>query len=254
MSSLIDAYLFLRCPGDYKHRSPIEIMLSVGTKYLLTAMKPRNNISDLVVVGLPSVMPRKCSRCKRRVLNDEFPMYARESPQHYVSINREFGCKGPGCESRVDLIPADSRQKWRRNRRETLENIKKTDWEEYFLRGPGDEIPDDGRPIEVQCVKCTAKWLDESPRWTTHTPPRYVPRERKCIACGRASRSKPVDKAVLTIATAALSKLWTKFLGNGVDLRDYPRCPEIYWSNAYHVTKKEQLEEAEEKRKAGQHF
>ncbi|RMJ24668.1 hypothetical protein PHISP_04473 [Aspergillus sp. HF37] len=63
----------------------------------------------------------------------------------------------------------------------------------------------------------------------------------------QSSTWEVVDASIPTTTGGALSKHWKKFLDNGIDLTQYPRRCHIYWSQAYMITKRQQLEEEKAK-------
>jgi hypothetical protein len=247
IDELVTAYYLLHIEGDPTIQNPAQVLVSVAQKYLSSVIcSGPKGTRDLVVPGEPPrhIMARRCSRCKQRVLDHAFAYYAKGDPRYYVTSYVEK-CGHPSCGGWAKLVPENRHQPHRRNIQNYLKFIKTAPWEEYFLRGSTDEIPHAGMPVHIRCRKCGSQSVDETPRWTTHQDPKYLLREKKC-SC-QSSTWEIVDASIPTTSGGALSKHWKKFLDNGIDLTQYPRRCHIYWSQAYMITKRQQLEEEKAK-------
>lgn len=252
IEELINAYHLLLIKEDPSSQSPVQVLYSVALRYisLVTNGGPRH-IRDVVVPGKPPrhVTARRCSRCRQQVLDNAFAYYAKIDPRYYVAA-QVSECWHENCGGQSMLVSKNPHQPHRRNLREYLSLIKIAPWEEYFLRGPADELPRSGMPVEVRCDKCETQTVDEIPRWTAHPVPKYVIRQNKCKSCQESPTWEVVDTSIQTITIASLSRHWKKFQDNGIDLTQYPRRCHIYWSKASMITKKQQLEEERAKEEA----
>lgn len=155
-----------------------------------TDIDSRTSIKDLILNGEPpnNVMPRKCSLCKQRILDNLFACYKKLDPTRYVLHYLQDGCGSPGCPGKPACawgIPADDRIPYVRPSRTNLKGVRKAEWSDFMLR-TAEECE---RLPEVVAIKCNGckegTFQGNNPRWTVETAPRYVRRKPNCPNCRR---------------------------------------------------------------------
>lgn len=229
------AFKLLRCDQQSVYSGSIysskieELALKIAWTYIESLIRKRRPvILELTVPGAPGdPIQRKCSSCKRRVLDDAFPRFAKRKRATYVVRTLEVeGCGLPGCKGRVDLIPVDEWQPHIRAARKELENIPKAKGRgnfDAFLCRSEEEL--DGLPKTVQtvCMVCDCPKLCGHPRWTIEREPRFVIPRLKCKGCNGKDRNfKPVETKWETVNSTVLSKFWTKVTSGNFDPKENP--------------------------------
>lgn len=252
---LARAYQLLRC--EEKHfsgSSIIQIAFIVSITYAIRISRARRAcVNDLLILGAPprNIMPRRCSKCKQRALDDGFAYYAKLDSRKYVVWTLEAGCGLPGCSGRAALIPSDDRTPYITSARRDLENPPNThhpaNWARYFLRSD-EECGGLSKDIKIRCVKCQNDETDTRPRWTAEDIPRYAEARRLCRTCNKLSSWRPANGNTPSVCIAALSRLWSRFEKAGCNLEKFPRVPHAYFS-APHIPKRIALLESERKKR-----
>ncbi|KAJ5570505.1 uncharacterized protein N7459_009935 [Penicillium hispanicum] len=107
------AYRLLHCQGSPEYLSIVGLAFSILIAYTWSIRRaPRGTVIDLMVLRAPPehIVPRACSACRRRVLDDPFAYYARNNPNYYVVRSSQTGCGLIDCTGgRVLLHPLKSR-------------------------------------------------------------------------------------------------------------------------------------------------
>lgn len=247
---LTSAYHFLHCKEDSSSHTLLGILIGVAVAYMCQVSRQRrSSVRDLIIPGTSphDVMARRCSRCYNRVLDDAFACYSELDPKKYVVFYREDGCGHPQCTlGRADFVPMRPDQSWRRATRQALENITNTEWEDHLLRLSAEERNGLPRSVRVRCSSCRIETFDdERPRWTFESTPRYVRPRMGCKRCHKKDRYwEPVNKSIHTVDSSMISRMWKKLKRAGFDPANFPRRPELLWSNKKIATRLKELEEA----------
>lgn len=233
------AFQLLRCgektlqSGSIKASTIAELALRVAWTYVESIHRKRRPvILELTVPAIAGeVIERQCSSCRRRVLDDAFPRFAKRKRAAYVVRTLEVeGCGLPGCEGRTDLLPLDKWQTHIRGTGKVLEappNIGgRGDFDSFLCRA---ETELDGLPKTIQtiCIVCGCPKTCRYPRWTIEKEPRFVMPRLACKGCdGKYRNFEPVEKWS-TINSTVLSKLWSKVTDGGAyNPNDYPTVRE----------------------------
>ena len=190
IDELIIAYYLLRLGADPHRQNLMYILLKVALKYATEVCKQRRmDIEKSLIPGVDPyhIVPRKCSRCGERVLDDAFASYAKIDPKIYPIFYHRAGCGRPGCEKAyAQFIPTDPCQKYRRASSAILEKTREAEWSEYLLRFSAEEREEVKQVVEIKCTKCKTQTMkDNVPRWTAENPARYVRPYRGCKECGK---------------------------------------------------------------------
>lgn len=258
------AYRLLHCKGSPECLSIIGLVFSILIVYGWAIRRiPRRALADLMILGGPpkDIVPRVCSACGGRVLDDSFPYYAKNNLDFYVVRSSQTGCGLIDCKGgHILLHPLSKGQRYVRALTETLAKIPNprvrggAPWENYFLRHGKDEIGELPLTVEVRCPSegCKGTLTDEAPRWTIHPTPTVVVRQFKCPGCRCKSNFKPTDVSIEYITSESLSRTWSRFKEKGCDLTQYPRRADVYFSNSHITIRIAQLKEI--KRLADQHI
>ncbi|KAK1146858.1 hypothetical protein N8T08_002179 [Aspergillus melleus] len=96
---LIEAYHLLWNKSDLSSLTLLQTLFEVAKAYLSIIQKQkRASVQELYIPGVAPyhIMPRKCSNCGQRVLDDAFACYAKADPKIYFNIYRKEGCGLPG--------------------------------------------------------------------------------------------------------------------------------------------------------------
>ncbi|KAJ5769981.1 uncharacterized protein N7511_002032 [Penicillium nucicola] len=250
------AYRLLHCKGDPEILSIVGLAFSILIAYAWNVRRtPRDTVNDLMVLrASPNrIIPRACSSCKGRVLDDPFAYYAKKNQTYYVVKSSQTGCGLIDCTGgRVLLHPMERYQNYVRALKKNLEAIPNprvrggAEWEKYFLRHGEAELGDIPRTIELQCPHegCKAILEDVIPRWTIHPVPTVVLRQFKCHNCQRKGDWTPVNTAIKYITSESLSRTWGRFKKKGCDLAKYPRRADVYFAQSHIAIRIAQLQEA----------
>ncbi|KAJ5166899.1 uncharacterized protein N7482_005680 [Penicillium canariense] len=250
------AYRLLHCNGSPETFSIVGLAFAILITYAWSICRtPRDAINDLMVLRASSkgIVPRVCSSCNGRVLDDPFAYYAKNNVDYYVVKSSQTGCGLIDCTGRrVLLHPLDRSQSYVRALKKNLENIPNfrtrggAEWEQYFLRRGQAELGEIPRTVELKCPRegCTGILEDDAPRWTIHSVPTVVLRQFTCPDCQRKGDWKPVNTAIKYITSETLSRTWGRFKKKGCDLAQYPRLADVYFAQGHITIRIAQLKEA----------
>lgn len=248
---LTKAYHNLWNKRDPASLTLLQILVCVAESYLSIIRKQkRTSVQDIYIPGVAPyhIMPRKCSNCGRRVLDDAFACYAKSDPKIYFNIYRKDGRGMPDRMKFAQPIPVEARQDSRRMAYARVQKPRSADWEEYLLRCSSEELANYPSIVKTMCASCRRETTeDKKPRWTSEAQSRYVIRVHKCETCNERFCSwPPIDKSIESISQVSLVKKWKNLKGGGIEPADYPRRPDIYWSKKNQSTKLKELQEASE--------
>ncbi|KAI9376773.1 hypothetical protein BJX61DRAFT_530602 [Aspergillus egyptiacus] len=233
----------------------MQAVLRVAVLYIARVKKQRHSsVQDLIIPGSRpyNIMRRKCAKCGKRVLDDAFACFAKADARKYVIWYRMYGCGAEDCcpagKGFANLVPLDAHQSYRMATRQALQCLRTAGWEEFLLRCSPEETLEVRQKVVTICKICRVQsFTDTKPRWTSEYPSRYVTPVRNCKNCSkRYCTFVPIDAEILTITKAALSKKWRDLKAGGIEPANYPRRPDILWSNKSHITKLQELEYARE--------
>lgn len=197
------------------HVSTTNIFMQIVTRYYrLIAWAARDSsINSLTVYGTEP-MPRKCSRCRSRLLDDPFPRFKKMDKERYVAHVLKRGCGSDICQANQGLgfaILWDDEIVWAQSKAKILRRPKmKADWVDVMLRqGLSLAGLPDVLPIICRACKDSANiQKDEEPRWTIEATPRYVTRKPRCKVCSRKDTTWcPVDPDITWLDPAAIGKV-----------------------------------------------
>lgn len=157
------------------------------------------------------IVPRCCSDCGRRLLDDSKPRFLDPDQNLYLAQTLVNGCGAEQCSSKESTAVAVdktivSRQYVGHTR---FGRVARATWNDHLLL---DEPNDQPSTMAIMCQTCTTECFDDKARWTIEDRPRYVTRKRKCDQCQvkKGCRYVPVDSKVPYIPADSLSKLWGK--------------------------------------------
>ncbi|KEY73802.1 hypothetical protein S7711_10669 [Stachybotrys chartarum IBT 7711] len=217
--------------------STTKIFMQIVTRYYrLIAWAARgSSINSLTVYGTEP-MPRKCSRCRSRLLDDPFPRFKKMDEERYVAHVLKRGCDSDACQANQGLgfaIPWDDEVVWAQSKAKILRRPKmKADWVDVMLR-QGLSLAGLPDALHIICRACkdpASVQKDEEPRWTIETTPRYVTRKPRCKVCSRKDTAWcPVNPDIAWLDPAAISKVWQKKEKHNWDIDDMVRNPELYF-------------------------
>lgn len=253
-----NAYRLLHCQGNPGYLSIVGLAFSILLAYVWTTRrKLRETVDEFMILrALPDqTVPRVCSFCGKRALDDPFPYFARNNPDYYVVKRSSPGCGLVGCTEGVVLLhPLRRDQKYVRAVRVYLEKIPNprsrggAPWEKYFLRNGENELGGHPQTIKLKCPLegCEGIREDHNPRWTVHPVATIVLQNFKRPSCGRKGDWKPVDTAINYVGSESLSRTWSRFKQKGCDLTQFPRLGDVYFSQSHINIRIAQLTEARE--------
>lgn len=246
---LVLAYQFLSpLNEEIKGKSLTQIALKVAITYVSKVKRERRlSVQDLIFPATEpyNLIPRKCSKCDMRVLDDAFACFAVADAKKYVVWYRMNSCGRPNC--RVDgqaiLVPLSPHQEYRMTRHKDLQCLRTAAWERHLVRCLPQELSGLPKQVDTTCGACKKQDdLDTQPRWTSESSSRYVVRVQSCLNCKKQFSSfVPTDSSISTISKSALSKKWDNLVAAGIHADEYPRCPNILWSHKQHKTKLREL-------------
>lgn len=195
------------------------------------------------------VVRRRCSYCKRRVLDDGFPLFSTERPSVYlIEVPRigptgGNGCGQENCKGKPSLTPIKrGMQDYTRMETRAMDQTtrRKSNWKAPLCRN-GQYLEGCPESIRVRCrgsfrgnhkIECGLERDYCTPEWTIHSPPRLVQPRLKCVCDGKTRDHyfEPVDGNVPFIQITTLRKVYQGFLNAGCDLADYPKLPQIIFN------------------------
>lgn len=227
--------------GSLKDASVGELALAIGAAYIAGMCRKKKEVVITETIPAEQVVQRRCSLCKRRVLDDAFPQFSKKESMTYILKSRVHqGCGLPGCKGSAHFLPNNIWQRYITITATTADAIPKR-------RGRGDfstilcrseerlgHLPKD---LCVKCNDCGHKKIDKHPRWTIETPARYVVSVGRCYGCGkRHAYFRPVFEYP-TISKSTLSNIWSGFNKVGCDLSEVLVSPDIVFGKGDFETK-----------------
>lgn len=97
--------------GSIRHASVGELALAVGVAYISGICRKKKEGVTRETIPADQVIRRKCSLCKRRVLDDAFPQFSKKDPKSYILKSRVHqGCGLTGCKGSVHFLPNNTWQ------------------------------------------------------------------------------------------------------------------------------------------------
>ncbi|OKL60187.1 hypothetical protein UA08_04921 [Talaromyces atroroseus] len=247
------AFQLTYCKGNVDNLSIMGLAFSVLLGYNTSIRQmnhlKRSSVSDLLVSGGPGrdVVPRKCSICRRRVLDDPVAYYAKNNSKTYALKYRKNGCGRTGCTKKAEFYPIDGNLRRIRIEKKLLEAIPnpEAEWEPYLLRNKNelDVVP---RMVVWKCPTegCPGTLEDNAPRWTFEKTSRLLNRKLMCPVCCTQEWWEPVKTSIQTVRGSSISRMWASLKKAGCDPRQYPRRPDICFANARIPTRIAMLKEA----------
>jgi hypothetical protein len=236
--------------GSIKYASVGELALAIGVAYTTGICRKKKEVIIRETIPAEQVIQRKCSLCKRRVLDDAFPQFSKKDPKSYVLKSRvNQGCGLPGCEGSAHFLPINTWQPYI-----TITGAKSADAMIPKRRGRGDfttilcrseeqQLGDLPKKLHVKCNDCGHTKMDMHPRWTIENLARYVVPVGRCHGCGkRYAYFKPVVEYPI-ISQATLSNIWRSFQKVGCNLSDVLISPDIVFGKGSYETKARALKQ-----------
>ncbi|KAH8807677.1 hypothetical protein F5884DRAFT_345146 [Xylogone sp. PMI_703] len=230
---------------EIRDAGPSESIIKLAVRYYYCYYQNRecsSKFKDLIIAGTGArkTMPRKCSKCGSRLLDDALARYKKLDPTHYVT-RTQFSrgtCGNTACipsNTAVYAIPSTNSFWVPADSRRLRCPPRKAEWTSILLRNENfDGLP---ATVKLRCRKCNQEmYEDMSPRWTIEKSPRYLMRTPRCPQCSShtsrnigSTKWAPIDKAIISIDAALLSKVWKRLQLLPVNLEDLKQNPEHYF-------------------------
>lgn len=234
---LENAFIFLRgeerdLSSNSVEDSPIEeLAFRVGMMYTDQArLYRRKAIIWELAVPLMVIIPRMCSACHGRVLDDAFPYFTKAKQDFYITRTSQFmGCGLQTCKGdSISLLPYDSWQDRVKPKRAYLENppspLGRADWSSFFCRDKNElDMASLPRAVQTRCRDCNAPSLNRRARWTIELIPRFVIPVQNCKYCRRRNSYFFPVKGQATVHSSILTRRWKQVMDGDFNPNDHPK-------------------------------
>lgn len=232
--------LLHRSPDPHIKQIPAGFLASsVAISYVRKMMQPQSQSKkDKFIPAEPGQVVRfKCNGCNQPALDNAFAFVPVESPHRCVTevleyglANSDFGCGRGGCQRCRSLSPVQPKEhRFAHMFRvgKDLKNCAQT----VLIRCKGSGV-------DNEKIACGREKPYETPRWTIHSPPRFLIPRIRCQCDGKDHYFEPVDKTIKTISYRELEKIWNGFAKVGCNLADYPKIADYIFETKSTVSYK----------------
>lgn len=156
--------------GSLKDASVGELALVIGAAYIAGICRKKKEVVITETIPADQIVQRRCSLCRRRVLDDAFPQFSKKDSMIYILKSHVHqGCGLPGCEGSAHFLPNNSWQRYITiTAAKTADVIPKRrgrgDFSTILCRSEERQLGHLPKDLCVKCNDCGHKRIDKHPR------------------------------------------------------------------------------------------
>lgn len=223
---------------SFENVSIMAVVVDVAVRYYkqVNPMQQMSKITADTITGKHPI-PRKCSACGSRVLDDAFPRFKKLEPSRYIVRFLKGGCGLKGCNPKGTGTSVVGEPVYDIEYSRADGNVLKRPpqaggWADILIYSKKEaELLQLPSTVECVCRSCKEHTnLDEKARWTIESRPRYVPSRPRCPICNKKDPNRrPVDESIAYLDVAALTKAWTKIKKHDYPIDEVRRNPDRFF-------------------------